>query len=57
MAVAALFGLIGIQEPATRAPFGTATIVEEYGPLVDIWKNLREQMVADVCTMSHYRGR
>jgi len=31
----------------SRVPFGAATLVEEYGPLVDIWKSLREQMVAD----------
>jgi len=52
IAVVALFGLAGIQEPAIRAPFGTATIAEEYGPLVDIWKNLREQMVADEETVA-----
>ena len=27
--------------------FGPATLAEDHGPLVDIWKNMREQMVAD----------
>jgi hypothetical protein len=47
VAVVALFGLTGVQEPASPAPFGAATLVVEHGPLVDIWKNLRDQMVAD----------
>src|SRR4029077_6174914 len=39
--------LTGVQEPVSPMPFGAATLVVERGPLVDIWKNLREQMVAD----------
>ena len=46
--VAALFGLTGIQKALTNhVPFGPATLVDDHGPLVDIWRNLREQMVAD----------
>jgi predicted transglutaminase-like cysteine proteinase len=48
VAVAALFGLMGVQKSLTNhVPFGPATLVEDHGPLVDIWRNLREQMVAD----------
>jgi predicted transglutaminase-like cysteine proteinase len=47
VALVALFGLTGVQEPVSPVPFGAATLVVEHGPLVDIWKNLREQMVAD----------
>jgi len=46
--VAALLGLTGIQQSVpNHDPFGPATLAEDHGPLVDIWKNLREQMVAD----------
>ena len=48
VAVAALFGLTGVQKSLTNhVPFGPATLVDDHGPLVDIWRNLREQMVAD----------
>src|SRR5262245_56794043 len=47
VAIVALFGLTGVREPVSGVPFGAAPLVEEYGPLGDIWKNLREQMVAD----------
>jgi predicted transglutaminase-like cysteine proteinase len=47
VAVVALFGLTGVREPVSPVPFGAATLAVEHGPLVDIWKNLREQMVAD----------
>jgi hypothetical protein len=48
VAVAAPFGLTGVQKSLTNhVPFGPATLVEDHGPLVDIWRNLREQMVAD----------
>ena len=47
VAAVALFGLTDVQEPVSAVPFGAATLVVEHGPLVDIWKNLREQMVAD----------
>ena len=41
-------GPAGAGEPAPGRPAeGDATLVVEHGPLVDIWKNLREQMVAD----------
>ena len=46
--LAALFGFMGVQKSLTNhVPFGPATLVEDHGPLVDIWRNLREQMVAD----------
>ena len=46
--VAALLGLTGIQQSLpNHVPFGPATLAEDHGPLVDIWKNMREQMVAD----------
>src|SRR5262249_7278240 len=48
VAVAALFGLTGVQKSLTnQVPFGPATLVEDHGPVVGIWRNLREQMVAD----------
>ena len=48
VAVAALFRLTGVQKSLTNdVPFGPATPVEDHGPLVNIWRNLREQMVAD----------
>jgi predicted transglutaminase-like cysteine proteinase len=48
VAVAALFGLTGLQESlTTHVPFGPAMLVEDHGLLVDTWRNLREQMVAD----------
>ena len=48
VAVAALFGLMGVQKSLTNhVPFGPATLVDDHGLLVDIWRNQREQMVAD----------
>src|ERR1700733_12515286 len=47
-AKAALFGLTRVQKSLTNhVPFGPARPVEDHGPLVNIWRNLREQMVAD----------
>jgi predicted transglutaminase-like cysteine proteinase len=46
--VAALLGLTGVLQSLTNhVPFGLATLAEDQEPLVDKWKNLREQMVAD----------
>ena len=48
VAVAVLFGLTGVQKSLTNhVPFGPAALVADHGPLVDIWRNLREQMVVD----------
>ena len=48
VAVAALFGLTGVQKSITNhVPFGPATLAEDHAPLVGISRSPREQMVAD----------
>jgi predicted transglutaminase-like cysteine proteinase len=46
-AVAALFGLTGLQDPVARDPFGAATIAVDNGQLAALWRDERAQLVAD----------
>jgi hypothetical protein len=41
----ALFGLIGLQDPIARDPFGAATITMDSGQLAALWRDERAQLV------------